>query len=366
MTLSALRSVGDAIDVTREFLLPTTLGRWARLSLIAVFLGAPGTPLPANPQFADPRFWRGPTVPPPQPSGDGPDPGGGDAGAPTVPSPETVLPDLAGVDVLQPATWPVWFLGAVALALAFALAYAYLGALARFVVVESLRTGDVSLRRDAGAHLRDAAAILAVRVGLALLAVPAAVGVAIAVAPVGPVTVDGVGAVVLGVAAVGVGFVLWIVDTATLQLVVPTMIVEDAGVIAGWRRFWQPLRAAWREYVAFAVVRFVVGTAVGIAAAIGVVLAVGLALVVLGTIGAIVIVLAGGLGSLGTAAVAALLGLLAVLVAYGIAAAAAIAAPFQIYLWSYALLVLGDTDADLDLIPDLRAAARETDRLGSI
>lgn len=365
MTLSALQSVGDAIEVTREFLLPMSLGRWARLSLLAIFLGAPGTPIPANPQFADPRFWRGPTTPT-RPPDAGPDAGAADSGTTDVPSVESVLPDLVGFEVFEPGTWPGWLLGLVALSLALAFAYVYLGALARFVVVESLRTDDVALRRHARPHLRDAGGILAVRVGLALLAILAAAGVAVAVAPVGPVGVDGVGAVVVAAAGIGVGLVVWILDTATLQLVVPTMVAEDSGVVAGWRRFWRTFRADWREYVVFGVVQLVVGTAVGIAAAVGVALAVGLALVVLGTLGAIVIVLAGGLGSLGTGAIAALLGLLAILVAYGVAAAAAIAAPFQIYLWTYALLVLGDTDADLDLIPDLRAAARADDGLAAI
>lgn len=347
MALSALRSIGDAIGATRAFMLPVSVGRWAKLSLLAVFLGAPGTPIPANPQFLDPSFWQGPPE------------SGGSLGRQSPGAQWSDAPTIAPFDVLDPATWPTWLVVAAIAAVLIAGLYVYLGALARFVLVECLRADAVHLRRYARPHLGATVGVVGIRLLIWLLVAPVVVGFVVAVAPVGPWTVGGWTAIGLAVGVLGVLLLGWVLDTITLQFVVPTMVAADAGVVGAWRRFLPTLRDSWREYVVFAVVRLVVGTAVGIATVIGIVVAVAVGLLVLGTVGAVVVVAAGGPGSLGTAALAILVALGVGLVAFVVAASAVIAVPFQVYLWTYALLVLGDTDADLDLIPGLRAAARE-------
>ena len=339
MARTALRSVGDAIEATRSFLLPLSMGRYAKLLLVALFLGTPGTPLPASPQFADPTFWRFST--PSEPTN-----GDVDVGA------------LDGIAVASPSTWPPWLVAAIGIGLALVVAYAFLGVVMRFVLVEALRTDEVQVRRAARRHLRGALGVLAVRIVLWTLVLPLASLSALTAAGIGPLDLGTIGTAGLATVAAVALVLAWVIEVLTLQFVVPAMVAADRGVLAGWRRFLPTLRGQPVEYGLYGAVRVILGVAVGIAAGLGVIAVLALAAVVLGTIGAIVVVAAGGLGALGPASLAVLGLLLAIFVLLGVLAAAAVAVPFQCYLWIYALFVLGDTDPELDLIPELRDATR--------
>ncbi|GAB3688219.1 hypothetical protein GCM10028857_22130 [Salinarchaeum chitinilyticum] len=345
MARTALRSVSDAIEATRLFVLPLSIHRVASLALVVLFMGTPGTPIPANPQFADPRFWEiyDPT-------------------AATNADPDaTILAD--GVELASPGTWPGWLLAVLGIVLLLTVAYVLVGTLMRFVLVEALRTDGVRIRRDGRRHLRNAIGVLVLRIVIWGLTIVTLGLVAVAVVGTGldVSSLDRTSGAVLGTAATVVLVVAWAIEVLTLQFVVPTMIAADRGVVAGWRRFWPTLRGDPVEYLLYGVVRIGLGVAVGIAAAIAIVVILALAGVVLGTLAAIAIVLAGGFGSLGSVAIAVLGVLLAIFVLVGVAAWAVIAVPFQCYLWIYALLVLGDVDGELDLIPELRAETRSED-----
>lgn len=344
MALSALRSVGDAIDATREFMLPLSVRRWATMALVVLFMGTPGTPVPANPQFLDPTLWRGPED--------------AVAGQPGL---REQLRSEIPFDVLDPGTWPAWLYALLGLLLVLFVAYQLLGVLMRFAMVEALSRDEVRLRRYARWHLGDAVRVFALRSGLWLLATALTAPLLVALAPIGPWTVDGwaTGGVGALVAAIGLG--AWLVDATTLQFVVPTMVRSETGALAGWRRFWPVLRSAWREYVAYALVRTLLGIGVGIAALVCVVVVLAFGAVLLGTASAAVVLASGGFGSLGSVATATIAAFGLTFVAFAIVVYAAVTVPFQVYLWVYALLVLGDTDGDLDLVPEYRELARSSD-----
>lgn len=343
MAHTALRSVGDAIEATRSFLLPASPGRIAKLALVALFLGTPGTPLPANPQFADPRYWQ---FPDPSAATDG------EVG-------DATLPD--GVALAQPWEWPAWLLAAVGIAISLVVAYLVLGVVVRFVLVEALRSDVVRIRRDGRRHLRGAVDVVGLRAAVWSLAIPLPAIAALSGAGVGPLQGSDLALAALGTGALVAIVLARVIEVLTLQFVVPTMVAGDRGVVAGWRRFWPTLRGQPAEYGLYGAVRVALGVAVGIAATLVVVLVLALVAIVLGTIAAIVVVLAGGVGSLGAFSLAVLGLLLATFLLVGVATVAVVAVPFQCYLWIYALLVLGDTDPDLDLIPELRAATRDGD-----
>lgn len=344
MSLSALRSVGDAIDATRSFMLPVSVREWAVLAAVVLFMGTPGTPVPANPQFFDPNLWRGPrqTV-----GGEGLIDGD--------------LVDVLGFEVFEPTTWPGWLVALLVGLVVLWIAYQVLGVLLRFVLVEALARDETRLVADSRANAGNAGRIVAFRLGVALVATPVVLLLLLAVTPGGPVSVGGWAAGTVGALAAGIGVLAWLVDAVTLQFVVPTMLRTGDGVLGAWRRFGSVLVAEWREYVAFALVRIALGVGVGIGAAVAVGVALLLGVVVVGTIGAIVVVAAGGLNGLGGLGAAALGVLTLLFLVYAIAAYGAVAVPFQVYLWTYALFVLGDTDSELDLIPEFREAARSDD-----
>jgi len=358
MARSALRSVGDAIDATRSFLLPPSLRRIASLALVVAFLGTPGTPLPTTPQVLDPTLWSGPW-------GDGqPDPGSGQddgTGAAGDDPADAIDADLTGVgsgELFDPTAWPEWLFVVGAVGLALVVAYLVVGVLMRFVLVEALGHDRVAIRADGRRHLRQASAVAVVRLALGATTFAVVAGAAIVLDPGGGGGIDA-GAIVFGAIATPVLVAAWLLDRLLMQFVVPTMVATDAGVLAGARRFASALAREPIEYVLFFAVRAALGVGVGVAAAIAIAVVLAVVAIALGTVGAIVIVLAGGVGALGPAAWAVVLALVGAFLLLAVLTTVTVAVPFQVYLWIYALFVLGDTDPGLDVVPDLRTVARD-------
>ena len=325
MALYAVEAVDDAYRATSAFLRPVDRSRWLKLALVGLFVGTPGAGANGA-QFSVPT--------------DGTTPPDGDLS--TVPT-------------------EVWVAVAVAvgLALLFAFAVLFVGSVMEFVLVESLRRDDVRVRAYWSEHFRRGIRLFGFRlaVGLFVLAtVLLLVGLLLAPLAVGAGAASAVVLVLVLIPAfVVLAVVTGLLDGFTTMFVVPVMLAEECGVLAGWRRFWPTLAGAWTQYLAYAVVSFVLALVGGLlVAAVTAVLAIVL-LSPIGVLAGLGVVLFLATPALGIPALV-LVGVL--FVAGLVAAAALVQVPVITYLRYFALLVLGETNAAFDLIPDQREAAR--------
>lgn len=336
MSLSALDSVGDAVDATKRFLLPFDRARWFRLAVAVFFIGG-GLSFPNIPSggFGD---AGGPA---------GPGPGG--------PGPGTVTPELT-------TTLLVFLAVLVVLVVAIGLLFAVTGASMEFVFVESLSREEVRLWAGLKRHWRRGVRLFVFRFGVWVLTVGTLVGGLLAVgAALGgwPISQWGAGTA-LALAGLGIPLgilALLVVGTVlgfTTMFVVPVMFAEQRGVIGAWRRFWPTLTGTWKEFLAYLFVSFVLGIGVGIASgflSLLVLVVVGIPFAVVG----VPVVLLLGFSGLG-ALVALVLGLAFVVVVF--VGFLLVSVPFQTFMRYYALFVLGDANPEFDVIPDARAAVR--------
>lgn len=328
----------DALVATREFLLPVEWGRWWRLALMALFLSG-GTALnPPTVQTGLPTSVGG-TAPT--------DPGMTDPGIPDAPL-DALPADLVALAVL---------LAVVGILVGIVLAA--VGAVMEFVLVEVLRQETVAVRRFFARHWRRGLRLFAFNVGLGLLSLVVVGGlISFGLAPL--LVVDSLWLTVLALVLVvplvlAVGLVAAAAFVFTSAFVVPTMVIEDCGVLDGWRRFWPVLRREVEEYLAFGLVYVALLLVVGVAT--GIVVGVGGLLLALpfGIVAAGGVALLGGLDAagIGLLAVVGLLWLLSVVALYAL-----VQVPVVTYLRYYSLFVLGDTEPSLDLLPERRAAVR--------
>lgn len=331
MSLHAVDDLEEAFEATKAFLLPLRWGRWLRLAIVAFFVGGASGSFPTtatNFSFDEGSFPV-------------------DGGPATLPE----LNEVLGIALVV-----------AAVLVALALLFGFLGSVMEFILIRSLREEAVHVRRYVGDHWRAGVRLFAFRLGLGLLTLALVAGPVLALlfATGGPGAIDGPGAV-FGLALLAVplalvfGTLFALINGFTTFFVVPTMLVEERSVLWAWRRFWGVLRAEWKEYLVFvvltAVLTLVAGTAAGFVVGI-----VGLVLV-----GPVVVA---GIASAVTGSVA----LLAVVGAIGLVAGLAVLfvavfvrVPVVTYFRYYALLVLGDTDTDLDAIPERRGRIRATD-----
>ncbi|WP_137289823.1 DUF7544 domain-containing protein [Natronorubrum halophilum] len=323
--MDAIDDLSDAITVTRNFLTPIRVGMWVKLAIIVFFVSSLGF--------------------------NGASPGGDFGSFSGDPAFENGQTDQIGEDIATDEL----ILGLVIIgvfALVLWLGYSLIAGVMEFVFLESLRTGEVHMRRYFSANLGNGIRLFAFRVGVTL-----GIGL-LASAPVAIVWLQGtlsdVSAALIGLYALyafGLFLVYALVDRFTSEFVAAIMLLEDRGVLSAWSRFWGTLRANWTEYVVYLVLVWILSLAITIAAGFVMVLGILALLIPFG----IVIFLLTLLGDVGIV-LALLVGLLA------LAAIALFVAlvwtPITTYFRYYALLVLGDTNDELDLIPDQRAAAR--------
>ncbi|GAA0298523.1 DUF7544 domain-containing protein [Halarchaeum salinum] len=332
MSLHALDDTDDAITVTIAFCRGLAVREWPKLALIALLSG--GTAATSSLTGSFDIGGPGPTAGPTGGPGMGPM-GMGAGGLPSV-----------GFEL---------FVAAIAGLVLLGLVLGALSATFQFVFVDALVTGDVAIRRPFAAHWRDGVRVFAFELAVGLPAL--AVGV-LAVAPLlvglpaGPffLLLLPVAGLLALLASVVVGF--------TRAFVVPIVYHTDVGVLAAWRRLLGVVRANPGEYGAFVVVNFVLALIAGVIVGIGAFVAALVVTIPFGIVFGLPFALAGASGVLPWVwlAIGLLLGGLAFLLGVGL-----VTAPVQAALRYYALLVLGDTEPDLALVADRRAAARRDD-----
>ncbi|QLK25689.1 hypothetical protein HYG81_16640 [Natrinema zhouii] len=318
----AIDDLSDAIDVTREFLTPVRPGTWLKLALIVFFVGGTG--------FGGQSF-----------SG-----GGGGIGSETPPD--------TGTDPGTAVDFAEWLPILIAIALFFlviGLGFLFVSSLLEFTLLETLRSGEVHVRRYTSRNVGRGAHLFGFRVALGLLAL-VLLGIPLIAIVLSGIAWELIGLFILFAIPVGIGFA--VVDRLTTVFVAPTMLERDLGVVAAWKRIWPTLTSHWTEYVVYLLLVWVLQLVIGFATMLLL-----LVLLIPFLILFFILLLVPFLNLL-------LLLFVPVLVLLFVLFSALIQVPVVTYLRYYALLVLGDTDPELDLIPEQRAAVRDggSDRTG--
>ncbi|MFB6200464.1 MAG: hypothetical protein ABEI98_00445 [Halorhabdus sp.] len=342
MALYAVDRIDDAVDMTRSFLTPVETGRWGRLVVIVAFLlvgtGGGGASTASNVPTTTGSV-----------SGD-------------VPAGTMELPDVS-------ATAIAILVGVFAVLLLLGLLAAAIGAIMEFVFVESLSNDEIHVRRYARRYAGKGLRLFAFRLLLGIVTVVilgATVlllfGDVIAAFLAGDVVAPSAGrllagVVLLGPFAVAVGTVVALANGFTTEFVVPIMLREGRGVIAGWQRLWPTLREQWTQYGAYVLIAFGLHIVTGIAGSILVgITAVALALPFLLVAVPVGFGLLGG-GTVTVGAIVLLGALVLVYVLVVFIAAAVIYVPITVFHRQFALLVLGDTNSAFDVLTDRRPSA---------
>ncbi|AFZ74441.1 DUF7544 domain-containing protein [Natronobacterium gregoryi] len=341
--MDAVDDLGDAIDVTRDLLWPVQFGLWIKLAIVVLFVAGVGLgggvpTADVGPLLEDPEFDVDPVD----------DPAVDD---PALEEPPESVGDLIGE--LPEEALVVAAVVLVALLLLWLL-FAVIGAIMEFVFVESLRSKEVRILRFGRENLGRGLQLFLFRfvVGLVAVGIGAALFATVGLGIVGDLS-PGIAAFLLVVAGVALYAPYAIVMRFTSEFVAPVMLLEERGIFSGWKRFWGTLTSNLGEYAVYLVLVWILQIVVSIAitfllAILGLVVAIPFVILL------VLLVVLGEVGVLLAIPVVAL-GVLAFLLL-----GAFVQMPFRSYFQYYALLLLGDTNTDLDLIPEQREAARDS------
>jgi hypothetical protein len=278
MSWYAVEALDDALDETTSLLLPFDLGTWVRLAVISLFAGLSA---PQTPTFS----WN---------VGPGTTVRTGDEAIDHVTDPEFVALVVTVAVVLLVAT----------------AVFAFVGSVMEFVLVDVVRSRDVRILGPFRRRLRPGVQLFLFRV---VLVVVTLLAVGTVLAPIWLAAVQGtVVWLLLLVVTVPLTLVVGLLSAGvsefTTAFVVPQMAERETGLLATWRAFWPTLRAEWKEFGVYVLVKLVVLVGAGfLLGIVGAIVAVPLGLLVftgaLTPLGVVAIGLAALIGFLATAAV---------------------------------------------------------------
>lgn len=334
MALHALENVDEAFDVTREFLFPFNFWRWLKLAVVVFFIGG-GTGFSMQfPWFPGQTSDSSP--------GQSPEQSPGQTGDISSTLPEDVLLIAAAIIVALLLLW---------------LVFAGISAVMQFVFIESLRSGEVTIRRYLGRRWGE---------GLRLLLFWILLGGAFLTLLLGWLAIvawsflsggESSLSVLLFLAGlpimIGAGVVFWVVNTFTTTFVVPIMIQTESGVLSSWGRLWSSIKTAWKQYLVFGLLWVALAFAIGFIFSFALIFINILVLIPLGIVG---LALALATGFAPAASIALFFGFGLLFLAIVFAITSLVKVPIQTFLRYYALLVLGDIEPSLDLVPDRRSS----------
>ncbi len=331
--MDAVDDLSDAIDVTRDLLVPVRPWLWIKLAIVVLFVAGAGL---GSVVPADPGVLTGPDEPLPQ-----------------EPTDEEFVTEPALEELPIEELVVIGLIIAVVL-VGLWLVFRLLSAIAEFVFIESLRSGDVHIRRYSRANLGRGLRLFVFRLGVAFLAALPVFGLLAAVFVTGDSPEAVLGSLLsIGLLGLVLGIIYGIVMRFTSEFVAPIMLLESRGVVSAWRRFFPTLAGNTGEYVVYVLLVWILQLVLNLAA--GLMTLVGVLLVVI-PFGILVLVLVIFLAEIGLilALPIGLVALVAVLLIIGL-----VQMPIRTYFQYYALLILGDTNPDLDLIPEQREAVRD-------
>lgn len=323
MSWYAIDAIDEAIETTRSFLFPFEIGRWLRLAVIVFFLGSVS---PGNVQL----------------------PNTGSADVSTVPW-EDNLPLLIGIGLIL---------------LALFVLFGLISSVMQFVLLDSIDTDSIHIRRYFRKRLGKGVRLFLFEIGVAVVGMLSFVLVIAG----GFTVVTAVDSILILVLSVFVLILLFFVVALLLALLVgfttsfvaPVMIVEDCGVLDGWRRFWPTLTGEWKQYVLYVVINWFLTLAAGILVWI----AMALLVLILGLVAGIPTALAFAFSEEIGLVLVSLFGLVGILIT--LVSVFLIQIPVKIYFRYYSLLVLRKTNDAFDLIPyfDADDSASESTAVG--
>lgn len=268
----AIEALDDAIEETRELLLPFDLGTWLRLALIVIFTGGgvgfvnPASFFPSS-GFDDSSSY---------------DYGSSYSSEPTITGPNT-LPDnaITGVATDSPSlsnatiVLILFLIGGI-----FTLLF-YISSVFEFIYYQSLLDKDVRIRKNFRKHWLNGLQYFVFKIAYLLVVGSLFFGLIL-----GFIVNPLFGAFSLLI-AIPLFILLAVFAGLIHDFVLLQMIESEEGLISGWQSIWPDLKAEWREVIVYLLVRFGLGIAIGIAVTIAAIALLIPFIIVFGLLGAI-------------------------------------------------------------------------------
>lgn len=228
MSLHAVEKIEDALQRTKDILLPFELKNWTRLAIITVFLGGFG--------FSNIFFNM------PFPSGEY-----GSTGTNAMTGMATSMPAASGIVAA----------GALTAILAVVFGFMYLSAVFKFVMYRSLREKNVRIRKNIGRHFVDGLKYLLFQLLMFT------VGIGLLLGLIGSFTLSTVVGVLLIFLAIPVAVLFAVFSGLVHDFALQDIIEEEKGFIQAVKDSVYSVTDSWRQFGGYLIFRMIISIAIG-------------------------------------------------------------------------------------------------------
>jgi hypothetical protein len=247
MSWYALENLDEALEKTKDLMLPFDLMTWTKIAIIALLAGGVSLPnlpsVPANPGQGDDVYT-------PDPDFEG-----------STPDVASQLGNLGGMTGLATAgTIDALTVGILILALVFIGFFMYITSVFQFIYYQTILDGKPRIIKNFGKHAYRGLRYFGFKIGFLLLVL-----LSLAI-PFGAFAVNtALGFLVLILVWLPILLVVSLFMGLVHDLALLRMMEAEEGLIQAWRSVWPDIKAEWRQVLVYMVVKFFVGIGIGIA-----------------------------------------------------------------------------------------------------
>lgn len=259
MSLYALENLDEAMEETKDLLLPFDLMTWTKIAIIALL--ASGVSIPNLPVGA-PSGGPGDQVYTP------------DSNFENTPDIASGLGDVSMTGLSTAGVTDAVAVAILALGVLFAGFFLYVSSVFQFIYFQTVLDKKPSIVENIRKHAYRGLRYLGFQIGIVILALAALV---VPAALWG--TSQFTALVVLLVFWIPFVLVLALIMGLVHDLVLLRMIEEKEGLIEAWKNVWPDIKTEWRQVIAFLFIKLFLGMAIGVALLM-IVLAVAIALLI--------------------------------------------------------------------------------------
>ena len=245
MSLYALENLDEAVEETKDLLLPFDLMTWTKIAIIALL--ASGVSIPNLPVGA-PSGGSGEQVY---------TPGSDFENTPDVASGlgDISISGLSTADTTDPVAVAILALGVL-----FGGFFLYVSSVFQFIYYQTVLDKKPSIVENIRKHAYRGLRYLGFQIGIVILALAALIV---------PAALWGTSQFMALVALIAFwmpfALALGIIMSLVHDLVLLRMIEEKEGLIESWKSVWPDIKTQWRQVIAFMFVKLFIGLAIGVA-----------------------------------------------------------------------------------------------------
>lgn len=315
---SAIENISKSFKATEEFLTPIKITKWLKLAFIAIFIGS----ISININFLPPDIFN-----------------------------STNLHQINISEIISFITDPIilFLFSAMIIMLLF---FTVLSSIMEFTLIESIKNQKVKIKQYTSQNISKGIQLSIIRIALSLLSLLLIISTAtLIISSILTNNITLIHNIILVPLLLITLIIISVLNDFNTKFIVPIMIKKDLNIANAWKKLTRTVKSNHKEYLIYIFINFFLSILTSIISSLAFIITMLILLIPLGILAMISFFIISQNTILGIIffSITAIISFITL-----ISISLVIKIPIIVYLRYFAILVLGDIETKLDIIPDQR------------